>query len=139
MLKLLKDIFNLIEEGILMNNFGTGMKTYERILQDSRIDGKAIGPQHHLHDSQRKDWEKNNPEPVKPKIEELKAKINKAVDNSKKAADSTKKVIASVKIKPLPTKDSLMKKFKEEKIKKLGDALKFDDRCSHIKSSGNGL
>lgn len=122
-----------------MAYFGTGMASYERILQDSRVNDKPVGPQHHLHNAQRKEWEKKNPTKEKLNVEDAKAKVNKAADDVKNAVAQTRKVIASIKIKPIPTKESLKQKLKEENMKKLGDSLKVVDRCDHIKSSGNGL
>ena len=114
------------------SNSHKGMDTYNRILQDARVNGKPIGPDFHKFDLQRKLWEKQ--QTILPQTREAKSVVVTASTTPAKEALKAK-VLARVSVPRTPT---LQEKYQAEQIKKIADGYKVDERIQYTRS-GNGL
>lgn len=151
-----------------MMDHAKGMKVYNLVLQSVRMQeggDNKIGPGHHMHDKQFKEWckgkskeeieaalnkqrgDKKSSEEAKkvPEKTGTKQLVSKAVNkgatvksgtvSAKKAVVGTSKTVLSQKQKD----DILREKWRKEQIQKLADGIKGDGRLRDIKSVGNGL
>lgn len=107
-----------------MNDTGTGMSNYGKILANARIEGHQIGPKHFMYDKHFKEWESKQPVLNQP------TPVIKSIGN---------RIIASVSVPLAPTMNDLKRKSMEERIRKIAEGLKVIDKTDSIKSVGNGL
>jgi len=113
------------------SNTEKGMDTYNRILQDARINNKPIGPQHHVFDRQRKEYDSLTKSEAKvlTQTRTATAVVTKADTRAAIKAKIQAKVTA-------PRVQTLQEKYHAEQIKKIADGYKVEEKYSR---SGNGL
>jgi len=110
-----------------------GMNTYNRILQDARMEGKPIGAKHHLHDRQLKEWVRDNAQ----KLQALK-ETRTARTIETKTGLKTKIAQKAA----MPTKPTLRDRYEQEQRAKIAKGYETPDwqrSTDAIPSRGNGL
>ena len=107
----------------MSNNAYKGMDTYNRILQDARIEGKPIGPKHHLLDHHLKQWAKEAHARTKVLTE---TRTARAVEIKEK-------------VKTLRSKPTLREKYEQEQRAKIAEGYKVKNSTDDLPSRGNGL
>jgi hypothetical protein len=122
-------------------NTHAGMGTYEKILQDCRVNGSKIGPKHHEYNKQFKTWAEKNPgkaalvaELSKPAKKEAKQVVKAARKNGSVTTEVRQN--KTIEVQP---HNALREKLERENKAKLAESYKIERDGREHKSAGNGL
>ena len=122
-------------------NTHVGMNTYGRMIQSLRADGAPIGPKHHLHDKQLRQWvaKQKNKEQLS-KARDAK-KTHATMREVRKNLQTAKQKIAA-RSEEITAEAALRQKATDQARQKIADGYKapeWDTTTGKIKSVGNGL
>lgn len=118
-----------------------GRNTYERIIVSARADGLPIGPKHHLHDRQLREYmakTKNHAQLAKAReVKKVKGTLRKT---KQKIAEAREKMGA--RIEEINADSALREKHIAQQRQKIAEGYKppeWDTTTGKVKSVGNGL